>query len=140
MAETAPVAPTAMDDEDETACSDAGKEDTEDGTNDTKVQDAALLSDILEKISERLKNDVFPAVESTEVDEEMMKQAEEAKTWVKKDEVERIQGFMMHRYQNYRASLPASNTKPEPLVHAEWARLYYYFHLSCWKAEESYAE
>ena len=140
MAETAPVAPTAMDDEDETACSDAGKEDTEDGTNDTKVQDAALLSEILEKISERLKNDVFPAVESTEVDEEMKKQAEEAKTWVKKDEVERIQGFMMHRYQNYRASLPASNTKPEPLVHAEWARLYYYFHLSCWKAEESYAK
>ena len=143
MATTAnspPVAPTAMDDEDETACSDAGKEDTEDSTNDTKDQDAALLSEILEKISERLKNDVFPAVESTEVDEEMKKQAEEAKTWVKKDEAVRIQSFMTQRYQNYRESLPASNPKPEPLVHAEWARLYYYFHLTCWKTEESYAE
>jgi len=71
----------------------------------------------------------------SEVDAALREQAVIALTWVKKDESVRIQSFMDAKYQSYRQSLPASDERPEPIIRAEWSRLYYYCHLRAWAAQ-----
>ena len=91
---------------------------------------AAADDEILTLIAARKSTDEFPLVKPSEVDE-AKEQAEEALTWVRKDEAVRLQSYIDHMYKLYREALPmsAASGKPESVIHAEWARGWYYFHL-----------
>ena len=140
-----PIDATAIDDDEEEPekgkdehTSDEGKDEEEDNAMAKIENDTSGASNILEKIDMRFKNKTFPAVLSIEIDEAMSKQATDALSWCKKDEAVRIQSFIDARYQEYRQSLPSSITKSEAVIHAEWARLFYYHHLQSWKAQQNH--
>jgi hypothetical protein len=93
--------------------------------------------DALTAIAARRAAGEFPLAKPMEVDEAIRVQAEEALAWVRKDEAVRLQSFIDHQYKLYRESLPhsASPGKPESVIHAEWAREWYYFHLKAFLAQ-----
>ena len=95
---------------------------------------------VLENIAQRLTDGEFPAVFPSEVDEVTRYQAEEALTWVRKDEAVRIQSFMHAKYKSFRETLPASDIRPERAIQAEWARLFYYIHLRAWSAQHGFSD
>ena len=96
------------------------------------VRTRAASAVTLETIALRLETGEFPPVLAAEIEEVFRTRATEALTWIKKDEATRIQSYMHMKYQEYRATLPASGDRPEKVVQAEWARDYYYFHLNAW--------
>ena len=86
----------------------------------------------LEAIAMRVESGEFPAVLPAEVEAAHCERATQAITWIKKDEATRIQSYMHLKYHEYRSTLPVQGDRPESVIHAEWARLYYYFHLEAW--------
>ena len=86
----------------------------------------------LDAIAMRVDSGEFPPVLPAEVEAAHCERATQAITWIKKDEATRIQSYMHWKYQEYRATLPVQGDRPEKVIQAEWARLYYYFHLEAW--------
>lgn len=76
---------------------------------------------MLDAIAGRLTAMEFLAVLVSEVDEATRNQAEDSSTGVVKDECIRIQSYIDARYKTYRESLPATDARPETVIHAEWA-------------------
>lgn len=91
------------------------------------ASDAALSA-----IASRFESGDFPPILPAEIDVAFSERATEALTWIKKDEATRIQSYMHQKYKDYRATLPTAGDRPETVLQAEWARLYYYFHLDAW--------
>ena len=98
---------------------------------------AAADDETLTAIAARKSTCEFPLVKPLEVDEAIRVQAEQALTWVRKDEAVRVQSYIDHQYKLYREALPmsAASGKSESVIHAEWAREVYHLHLKAFLSQ-----
>jgi hypothetical protein len=102
----------------------------------TRESDAPnACSELPDVISRRIAAKEFPVVLPSEVEAIMQAQAADSLAWVKKDESVRIQSYIDYKYKSYRECLPSSDVRPEAVIHADWARLFYYHHLRAWLAQ-----
>ena len=53
------------------------------------------------------------------------------------DECVRVQSFIDAKYKEYQEALPASDARPEAIIHAEWAMSCSYFPLAAWSAQDA---
>lgn len=92
---------------------------------------------ILQNIAARQDAHEFPSVLPSEVDVALASQATDALMWVLKDDHVRLQSFIDAKYSAFRQSLPSTDLRAESVIHAEWARDCYYFHVRSWLAQNN---
>lgn len=86
----------------------------------------------LDSIVARQEAGEFPAVHPDEVEAIHAEHLSKALAWIKKDEYVLVQSYLNVQYSAYRESYPAQGDKAEAILHAEWARIFYYLHLNAW--------
>jgi len=91
-----------------------------------KVELASVIASIMDRIGEA----AFPAVLPKEQSAFSVEVATDLLTWVQKTDSVQIQSYISEQWKLYRQNNSfIDTTKSESMLHAEWARNYYYVHL-----------
>ena len=93
------------------------------------------LDSVLSIIADRRDAGEFPLVLPSHVGEASRKQAADALEMVQVTDRARVEGYMRAKCEAFRQNLPATDTRAERVILAEWAYRYYYFHLDAWNAQ-----